>query len=115
MRCLSWSELERLVVDLPAPYPGAEQLAGDVRGQSRRPAQVNVVVDEAGDAPGQLAAAQRVPRQLGAAARDEPDLRLAAGGDLLELPAEHGVAQAAHPVDQREVARRGGQRLQQRA
>src|SRR6185437_12396631 len=108
MRCLSWSELERLVVDLPAPHAGVEQLAGDGRGQSRRPAQVDVVVDEAGDAPGQLTAAQRVPGEFGAAARDEPDLRLAAGGDLFELVAEHGVAQAAHPVDQREVAGRGG-------
>src|ERR1700749_4874481 len=114
MRCLSWSEFERLAVDLPAPYPGAEQLAGDGRGQSRRPAQVDVVVDEAGDAPGQLTAAQRVAGEFGAAGRDEPDLRLAAGGDLLKLAAEHGVAQAAHPVDQREVARRGGQRLEQR-
>src|SRR5487761_584538 len=115
MRCLSCSELERLVVDLPASYPGADQLAGDGGGQSRWPAQVDVVVDEPGDAPAQLPAAQRVVAKLGAAAGGEPGLWRAAGGDLLELAAEHGVAQAANPVDQGEVTGRGGQRLEQRA
>jgi hypothetical protein len=72
------------------------------------------VVDEVGDPSRQVSAGQRVTVELGAGAGDEPDFRLAAGRELLQLAAEHRVAHAAHPVDKGEVAGGGGQRLQQR-
>ena len=80
-------------MDLPSSHSGVEQFAGDGGGQPRRPAQVDVVLDQAGHPPGQLTGGQRVPVKFGAAARDEPDLRATAIGELLELFAEHRVAQ----------------------
>src|SRR5581483_467348 len=107
------SQLERLAVDLAGGDAGVAQRLPRPLHQPGRAAEEDVVVGEVGQERPQRLGAEGVGRLVAGAVPVE-DAGPAPLGDGLELVAEDGVLRARRPVQEREVARPGGQRLEQR-
>src|SRR5689334_3556482 len=99
---------------LPPRHTGGAELSGHRLGHAGRATDKDVVVAQLRNVRSETRSRQRVATELGPAADEETDLRVASLCELLKLIAEDNVCFSTRAVDKRQVTRIGRDRLEQR-